>query len=1327
MSSSSSVNLIGRIEHVISTNTGVTENQDGKKRSRPWENSHDKSHNTSSHRGFVFVCTEPSQFLSSFGTIFQFVVPLSLIRVACHAAATGKIIQLSRFSLIRYQNGRGRVVFDSRYGLVDEKEEQYVPDEHNNHSSIMVAEVHKGGIAIMGDETDSTAIYNKQNLEGQVLTLEMLAAKEQSVSKKEKKSAKLPMNITAVVDAISPIFIHDTERPFALMELYQAENISYNAVVVLRGEQALSMHAAIQPGQSITLVGVVNRSWKVPDGFRQYAKSATDGDISRFYERLFQRTPDRVILVEDPNCIRFDNAQYDEILPSTVESLTSVRGVIQAVHYYQYEDARTNQAEDIVHYVTVRQFTQQHTQYDADDCESMCYDSDDNEVDSSSNSKLVQINLLKYSFSPQNTLGLQIGAIICAVNIHWISANTSEKIFVACLRSTITIERCASDGCDLIRPFFVSNSPDYNVVPNHRIARICSDPSRSVPSTRYFEEDRLKFKVQQMQLMNDSAILTRNIRFLLARHYKRGSYSYTSSNTKNPTIRDPYSEFFDHAQCDESRHGSECGSCARDNMSQFFCQCNASSESTPNIVRLDVLRDTCVEDFVNKVSKFSSAPGSLVSSGSTSSYHYYSSKVYVWGRINFSGQLKSGSSSVGVVHHGTSKIPFSVAMDGAETTRATKNVNSCDFDGWLQVKSVLVSCLCLGRVQLEEQSRSADEPTQSTRAWTKQHKFIATSSSATKLDHLSHNFVFIVEDRMFIGAVQIIGIPISYDDLYAGNGSKHDRMHGAHIKGNAIRMPSMNIQDCLERAFNDKDYSVSIIGRLIRQRFQFRKARRTQNYEGWTITLSHIDESHDSSLASSSFLQTIEVNVAIPVGRPSDLLWTSLKTTLRDLLLSRSNKSSESHHDPLHKVSTDQLTMGLAFLRASANRSTQTLLCGGFESCNNRLFVETANSSTMKSISIHVSIPTRSREISKLGYQRFKCRLEDIQSFALVETFVVPESPCPTHVLDFSVSPSKFLPGMLSRRLSRSKTHVTKKKCIGETNTQSHTVLSAMNGAVPRVSLADLHHYACRALSEKQPAHLYPSLLRRIYNAKILGISFCRARVECTQCFEILKSSNADDRSLVCPSGCSRMHAAIKWECSGVVDDGTGQAKLYAEREAALLLMGPTLDADSVEKGAWMNQNGIFFQPALPPSNYLQRCFKEASIEAKKHNTQLMKEDREAFRKSKPATANDFVTAQAKAEYLLQRHCRQWYEKHHHLKVDLFCRCKPLSTDATSVNRTEIEVAKAVDGCCLDFGTIQTSTLPPLKLILEDMCLANETNQNDSTTAWGMLAEFTSR
>ena len=1263
--SSRALPLRGQIVHNVASNHNHVV---GKKRPRS-----ETDVNASNLLGFVFQCRvsdEKSTESSSFDSAFQLVIPSSLTNIACRAAISGTLVEVTRYRFIRYRDGRGDVLSRGDYAdILFHREVQY--------NDLIIIEVHRNGLALLGHSEGNLASI--QSIKSQMHTLQSLSNKEQSTSKVERHSVKNSINLTATVDAISPIFTHETEQPFALLELYHGIGSNYSAVAVVRGKHALGIHAAIRPGVCLDLIGVSSRSWKVSQSFLQRANQR--GEMSEFYQKLSSRTPHRVLLIEDPEAVCISGR---EAMPSTVESLTSVRGLVTSVNYYRY-DAIDGNVESIVHFVTLKCI---------DPIADLQYDSDGNEIGAPS--RTIQINLLKYSFSPHVMLGIQPGAILRALNIHCITHDDNAMYYVACLRSTIDIECCATENHVESGPFFISKQ--YGMVPTHRIDKICSDQSNSCPSTRYFEEDILVSKLGY--ICDDPDVLTRHIRVLLKHHYnmKDSSHSKLASGSfNNIAVRDPYSEFFDHAHSDGLKYNNLCVNCSG---IDFHCPFN--DDVTPNVVKLEILRNTCAQDFINRISSFCNKKDSLVSSGSTSSYHYYSSKVYVWGKLCFDGN--ESDSCFGYIHHCNCRIPFSTASDQKNANRMAKRD---DYLGWLQVKSVLVSCLCLGRIQHEGDASSRDDIMLSSSEI--RHKFLSSSSAKGSFDDLSgHNFVFLVGDLIFIGSIQFFGMPLVSDDRNAVDGDNYN----SNDIGATPNVGTMSIQDCLKQTMNVHNKAlVQIEGRLMRQRFRFRKSKHA-NYEGWTIVLSHIDDNQDNCLSSSSFLQTIEVNVTIPVGKPSDLLWTALKATLRDFF--RVPGQIDHHIDSLSKISTDQLTMGLAFLNASEFIFARSLLSGGVESCNCRVLAETNTLLTLQSTSVHVQFPLDSHEITKLGYQSFKCRLEDLRAVTNLETFKTPKSCCPPDLLDFVVNTKKFLPGMLNDRLCR----VAKFKAAG-------SALITMNGVVPIISLGDLHEEVCQVLSKHQPSQLHPSLLRRIHNAKILGIGFCRARVECTQCFEFLKSTHSQDRTLHCPKGCLLTYAAIKWECSALIDDGTGQAKLYAEREAALLLLGSTLDVNAVEKGAWLHQEGVFFSPSLPPSSYLRQCFKDASLEAKKHNTQWMKEDRGSYNKGEPSTAHDFINPLAKAEYTLQQHCRHWYQEHHHHQLDLFCRCKPLSTEVVNVNRSEIQVAKAIDVHGLDFGAVSTCSLPPLKLILEDFCVVGEEDRrSDVLSAWELLNRY---
>ena len=74
---------------------------------------------------------------------------------------------------------------------------------------------------------------------------------------------------------------------------------------------------------------------------------------------------------------------------------------------------------------------------------------------------------------------------------------------------------------------------------------------------------------------------------------------------------------------------------------------------------------------------------------------------------------------------------------------------------------------------------------------------------------------------------------------------------------------------------------------------------------------------------------------------------------------------------------------------------------------------------------------------------------------------------------------------------------------------------------------------------------LQPSLsshmVYEIRQAVTLGIQYCQVTAECTHCYQDFRKD----------CNCRFRELGYKWECSTILDDGTGQAKLYAEREVA--------------------------------------------------------------------------------------------------------------------------------------------------------------------------------
>jgi hypothetical protein len=183
---------------------------------------------------------------------------------------------------------------------------------------------------------------------------------------------------------------------------------------------------------------------------------------------------------------------------------------------------------------------------------------------------------------------------------------------------------------------------------------------------------------------------------------------------------------------------------------------------------------------------------------------------------------------------------------------------------------------------------------------------------------------------------------------------------------------------------------------------------------------------------------------------------------------------------------------------------------------------------------------------------------------------------------------------------------------------------------------------------------------------------------------------------LRCPENCSvEHHASIKWECSGTLDDGTGQAKLYADRDAVLALLGmDTATVEAIEAGAWLDENGIVFSKTMPPKPHIREAVVTAKAmacnEAHGRRGQRL-QDGDALK---------FLTPLTRAEYLMQHFCRT--SKHATRALNYYVRCKPLSDKTSFLSHTKVEIAApGARGTALT-RDVATFSLPPLKLNLVD-------------------------
>lgn len=282
----------------------------------------------------------------------------------------------------------------------------------------------------------------------------------------------------------------------------------------------------------------------------------------------------------------------------------------------------------------------------------------------------------------------------------------------------------------------------------------------------------------------------------------------------------------------------------------------------------------------------------------------------------------------------------------------------------------------------------------------------------------------------------------------------------------------------------------------------------------------------------------------------------------------------------------------------------------------------------------------------------------------------------------------------------------------------------------------------------------------KIENARLVTLKFCRARVECSRCFSALVISNPNTKKekgekkkqskldnkpsfwnnplpipttirapsqtpegtsrescdprqsaentvqscLICPSGCEIRYAHVKWEMSGDLSDGTGSTlRIYAERDAAVSLLGIGLNFDAISKGAWESPRGIIYQKHINLDNDLMR-----ELESIKRRM-----PRNAI--SSPET---FLSPESRARYELYRHCRT--SKELYRRLDFLCQIKSVSANKSPFKPFELSLmSKLGDG---SDGVIRSNNVsmeyqaPELSLV---DCL--QSYKTDIELGWDLL------
>ena len=1215
-----------------------------------------------------------------------------------------------------------------------------------------VVEVHSGGLK-SDDNEEGRGNDMSETPEEEILTLREFSERESARQsghdedagppRKKRRKARAygssPISVTGVVDAVSPVPVKDGS-PFALVELYQPPDDDwtnsnsdggsgndeqgssggdvYTAVAILKGEDALTIHPAIEPGRTVTLSGVVSRKWEAGKGFRDRAAAAAAGSDEEgsglgLFRRLGRRVPDRVLFVSQAKSVKLDGgcstvAEEDLIpLPPTVESLSSVRGAVEAVHYHFGESGSSH--DEVVSHVTLRLHGDE-----------VC-------------GEIAQVSFAKHALCPNLALGMQVGAVLRLVNVHRVHTSFSDEsdgytcCYAACLRSTVSIERCASETChsDQQQWFLPRTEHHFAMLPDRRIGEMLEESACRTAEQHSAEERFIAGLGRALGRNVPRGIVDR----LLTAHRARdlggpaGGESSRSTDRSRSARRDPYAEFFDHGH--HAPHGDSCVECGTPSgdLAVFRPRQLSTAVDMPRVASLTELRDGCASDFVSRVTSLfaeGSEGGGGSSSGWTASVTYRGAELCLaldGSAMASSSTAASGRSAEGtdiytfckvdgdgscVVGDGRCRMPLCVSENAKMSFLNARDSN----EEWVRLDAVSVSCLCVGPSRLPSENGHGG----STKRFAKKpsHTFL----SGCDVGSDGHSFVFRVHGLTFAASVHIV-------PKAALTASPPSQTEQTRDFGDSVPREPLSVQECLEQTPADGvlDNSGRIRGQLVRKRFQFRK--RTSDAE-LEMTLCQATEPSTTTglLDAAAPLQTIEVKTSVPLCEAS-----GGRRALEAALAAIHGSGSGSGI-----LSQQHMSMALAWFVLAECPKTAPLTTSGLDE---------PSLSPAHQLAVRVNLPLSCRSLSSHGYQRFSCHVSDLKA-----SYVQGRETARSTRRKINCTRSLFIPGMLIDRHLWTTSPISIARQISECCEKSVEPAEGDNEVcqisplpvienetgVPSFTLAQIHWEICAVLREGCSSHLRPSLVRRIPRAKILGITFCRAHIECASCFRVLNTS-----CRVCPNGCSRSHATVKWEVSATIDDGTGQAKLYADRDAALLVLGNDLDSRTVERGAWLTNEGIIYQPSLPASTRLLQSIKEATLRVRRELTESRPSRRESKSSETRADTSSVKTStkrnvfqmlpdDGKAEYLLQQHCRHWYQNHCDRKLDLFVRCKPLSEHATTVNRAEIQVAQAVSAHnSLEFGLSASATLPPLKLKLEDACLATENGQENRIVGWDLV------
>ncbi len=1053
-----------------------------------------------------------------------------------------------------------------------------------------------------------------------------------------KDSQSRKYSFRATIQAVTPIFTLDPSDPFCLL---QVEDEGYRSVLVLQKE-ALACSTLLIPGDTCYFCDVTRIAWKVTDELNQ----------ERF-AHLKANVPTHVFVAHNRDQIAILNSpQRSEVSPSLTGCITRVHSVHSQNSYpgsvsIQYIDLITE---------------------DGTDC---------------------RLYLEYFPMSSTLQLSLRSGITIMATNIH----ELGQGHFAACSRSSIHVQSMRPD-----LPFWNSSElavDRFTPFAYTRIRKSCYDTALSTLLSEFLDGfDRI-----------DAPSVRHWARSWLQHH------GVISSSATPPPRRNVYAEFFDHQDeaVDVDDDGAERSGC---HLSRDLQR----APKLPFLIQLNDIRNEAIRVLQDRLDRY--IANNRVRVGWSASFTLgaedlnvnlnprkcLNAAIYSGGAVvSASGPVHTNDASMLLlsISNGNTVLPI-VVESNADVSPHTHAL--------FGLESITTSVLCLGA------SPRGDNDVRSEGGADVCILPVFGGDSrfhgpCVLIRVTNQNWIFIASFHIEAKTL----LQISTDESPIETEAAETRPCRAPVHLGDVALPTFDTSP------NTSDRMC--VSLLARKQFAFMRLKKG-SYGGITLTLAHMplrkasmDEVNNLSDPCGVSLQSIDCRPFLPLDE--------VATRQMEAFFSCSSIAATG-------VLSEQIATALAFWKIASSETQCCLLHGGLDE------LRSGASTFCHSRNITVLVPLNNfQRDPKRGYLRIRSNFNDIVAFPVGSAKRFARSVDENGLFEY-IGGGKMIAGMLGRHRNRNQYGDI---AIGELTS---TIWSQRDDGVPTCSIGEMFRSLCLDLQSRTCTHLAPSLTRRVVGT-FLGVSFCRAIAECSECYsQLVKSkhkakqkavtrknvrsstkvsfwnralppstdsiseTNSEIQStdtismsdkverpeppdkvddlknlMICPKRCGGQ-IAIKWECSGTLDDSTGQAKLYAERDAALLLLGLTKQYVSmIEEGAWMEPNGIVFSKAMAPNPSITHAISRAKYRAKESRRGGKISENDVLQHMEPF---------ARAEYLLQRHCRFSPEPSRDLIY--YVLCKPMGDNNLHLKHTIVD---QVSG-----QSVPTYTLPPLKLVLVD-------------------------